>query len=951
MSISFTPGVYKDRADLQRQLDKYYKQLSLQASNNAKIKDIDNSSITRAELQLAPQFSQRNSEDKLKDSSYQRQLAYQKLSTIFSPKDVDAVLGDLIAKDEILLFNTYADKFFDDYKISANTTINMFLTNWKLFQEKLNSSDISTLGTTLTDIKSILENELTSEAGIPSEVAAFAQDLWKMDNKAMEAQFSAAFEGSALVMGFDSSGKLTQINKYTLTNSEADMNKKRIALLIQKFPEFDFSSFDSRKFKKIMNSLRQEMGRTAQTANENAQTANKNAQTINKSIQGLNQGLNSLLEQFITDPEIPLDIRDYTYDLLQMDNKDVDVEFLKTFEGRSLVPAFDASGRVIQINKYTIDTHSDADTNKKRMAILINRYPDFDFRSIDFAKIIESKKRFKNSILDELKKTTTAANSVKDEIKITQLLLAENGIKAGEIKQVLKLLQHSNEEQLQELNDSIRENGVHARETSDILREIQSESPPSSRRISEVKQTPEDYLHEITGYSEDELKELFDAVFADKNKVPFLVGNKKEKIDKSLVQDFNTMAIALLLHKYPKPKDYKFLTLSFPQITPHNSPPSSPSISPHARSRGASEILEQAIRDIESGRTDAARRSIGQINARDLSPVSRRTYEQIRNALNATSTLELDDLRRLPLRGEEKGNTQEPEQEFFGTETPPEYDDGEKKAGEMDIQNREAREYLRDLINTFDQKDLGQFKRQVTAIFRNEFKDIKDTDYVRTWSDTEGRSVDIRKSGADRFYHKKIEAIILKLYPLANLNTEVLREHDLFIPLREAGEGIKKKIPRHKSAGRYLVHVPSLQKGYLYIQYPSAWRIKHFPKRAISSDMCDMVWDLVDDKQFNSKKYGKLKAEEKKLYDEIITLIRVPPEEVKGLRDHKRVTDKERDQCMKKLKILTGEINSGNHSKKTIKELKVLLLKMIDAGYISKADSNKIMYQIMIVDN
>jgi DNA replication initiation complex subunit (GINS family) len=114
--------------------------------------------------------------------------------------------------------------------------------------------------------------------------------------------------------------------------------------------------------------------------------------------------------------------------------------------------------------------------------------------------------------------------------------------------------------------------------------------------------------------------------------------------------------------------------------------------------------------------------------------------------------------------------------------------------------------------------------------------------------------------------------------------------------------------------------------------------------------MCDMVWDLVDEKHFNSKKYNKLKSEEKKLYDEIITLLRVEPQEVKGLRDHKRVTDKERDKCLKKLKILTGEIDSGNHSKKTMKELKVLLLKMIEAGYISKADSNRLLYRIMIVD-
>jgi len=797
MSIAFTVGSYKDRADLQRQLDKYYKQLSLQASNNAKIKDIDNNSITRAELQLAPQFSQRNSEDKLKDSSYQRQLAYQKLSTIFSPKDVDSVMGDLIAKDEILLFNTYADKFFDDYKISANTTINMFLTNWKLFQEKLNNSDISTLGSTLTDIKSILEGsqdklqEAIDEIKRSSLAAGEKSDAIKdilmttyVRGQKKLNEILDAINVSSLAAG-EKSDAIKDILMTTYVRGQKKLNDILDAINASSLAAGEKSALIGDMLTTVYVRNKEKLDEIISAINASSLVASEKATAIKTAIESssltasqkadaITGHLGRVEAHLGGDSGLSPDALKLALKLVDLDNKEVEEAYKDTFpKGVADVPSL-YRGELRFVSKFRYPTDNDEDTMMKRNAILLNSFPDI--RNIDWGQIANSKGSFRSRQNRNTEKLLGALTSVKDEMKVTQLLLAENGIKAGEIKQVLNLLRHSSEEQLQQLNDSIRENGIYARETSEILREMQGNSPPEG-----AAQSAEDYYHEITGYSEDA----------------------------------------------------------------------------------------------------------------------------------------------------------------------PEYDDEEKKAGEMALQNRDAREYLRNLINDFHQKSTSDFKRQITKLFN---KELKDAEYVPTWSDRENRSAVIRRGNAGKYY-KKIEAIILNRFPLATLLASELQRDGLFVPYRAEGTGIKMKIPRHKSAGRYLVHIPSLQKGYLYIQYPSAWRIKHFPKRAISSDMCDMVWDLVDDKQFNSKKYNKLKSEEKKLYDELIHMLRVPPEDVKGLRDHKKSTDKERDKCLKKLKILTGEINSGNHSKKTIKELKVLLLKMIDAGYISKAESNKIMYQIMVVDS
>ncbi len=240
----------------------------------------------------------------------------------------------------------------------------------------------------------------------------------------------------------------------------------------------------------------------------------------------------------------------------------------------------------------------------------------------------------------------------------------------------------------------------------------------------------------------------------------------------------------------------------------------------------------------------------------------------------------------------------------------------------------------------YDQWSEYNFKTAITKEFNKVFKHAG---YVPIWSDVDNRKVEIRKSNATKYY-QKIEALTLHKYPLANLK-------DVKVPFNVEGKGLNPKIPKRKMVGRYQIHIPSLQQGYLYIQYPSNHTVKHFKKQAISSTMQDIMWDMVEEKQFSDKKYKKLSATEKKLYDDLIDMLKVLPTEIVGLGAHNKNRGVERDADLKRLKILSGEISAGNTSKDVIRQLKTLLLKMTANRTISKADQNRIIYELFLIDN
>ena len=150
--------------------------------------------------------------------------------------------------------------------------------------------------------------------------------------------------------------------------------------------------------------------------------------------------------------------------------------------------------------------------------------------------------------------------------------------------------------------------------------------------------------------------------------------------------------------------------------------------------------------------------------------------------------------------------------------------------------------------------------------------------------------------------------------------------------------------------GNYVISLNSLKKGILHVRYPSGANIPHFPKQLISSILRKILNDLLFEKSFNEQDYDELDVMEQKMFDDLISLCKADKKNGIMLYKHKKYSDQDRDADVKRFNILRGELIAGNDNPSIIKELKQLLFKLMSQKCISRAEYNKIMERILILD-
>lgn len=155
---------------------------------------------------------------------------------------------------------------------------------------------------------------------------------------------------------------------------------------------------------------------------------------------------------------------------------------------------------------------------------------------------------------------------------------------------------------------------------------------------------------------------------------------------------------------------------------------------------------------------------------------------------------------------------------------------------------------------------------------------------------------------------------------------------------RIKGSGVINSPNYYYEFGRYLIYVPDWEKGFLRLKYPSKYFIKAFPKTQVSNDFIDVVQEMIDYQVFNEDNYLRLSPDEKELFDRLITFAGLTRNSVKELSKHRKITDKKRDDDVRRFEILKGEIIAGNDNPNVIKECKKLLIKLHNERIISKSD-------------
>lgn len=159
---------------------------------------------------------------------------------------------------------------------------------------------------------------------------------------------------------------------------------------------------------------------------------------------------------------------------------------------------------------------------------------------------------------------------------------------------------------------------------------------------------------------------------------------------------------------------------------------------------------------------------------------------------------------------------------------------------------------------------------------------------------------------------------------------------------RIVGRGIESQPkPRYAQFGKFVVHIPSLNKGILNVKYTSMSNVLTIPQQSISADMVDFLHDVLESGSVNKNLYQKLSKEDQRLFTKIAGLADI--DDGQGYKSEFREQEREEHQ---RFNLVKGIFLAGNNSPEVIKELQGFIRKFLTEGKISKSEGLTLLQEI-----
>jgi len=146
---------------------------------------------------------------------------------------------------------------------------------------------------------------------------------------------------------------------------------------------------------------------------------------------------------------------------------------------------------------------------------------------------------------------------------------------------------------------------------------------------------------------------------------------------------------------------------------------------------------------------------------------------------------------------------------------------------------------------------------------------------------------------------------------------------------------------RYRQFGRYLIHMPSLQKNLLNVKFPSFASHPKMPQRVVSDELVALITKILETEQMNAPLYAALSESDKEYFDTLAHTCKVGGK--------LGIVKKENNADMQRFQVVRGEILSGNDAPQLIKELKHLTLKLVTEGKIPKRSAHDLLIEISLL--
>ena len=162
----------------------------------------------------------------------------------------------------------------------------------------------------------------------------------------------------------------------------------------------------------------------------------------------------------------------------------------------------------------------------------------------------------------------------------------------------------------------------------------------------------------------------------------------------------------------------------------------------------------------------------------------------------------------------------------------------------------------------------------------------------------------------------------------------------------KVGSGISvKQTPNYKTFGKYVIHLGHLaDRNVANFKYPSLGSIPHIKPLTISEEYKEFILDTLDNGRPNERLLKNLSMEEQKHFEKVCLGA--------GLLDTfkiKRGNTEEEKKAVDRFNVLRGEVLAGNNNEKVIKELKLLIIKLMNDGKLNKNEATNMLIELSVL--